>query len=289
MEWYIQIPKLFLPTLLTFIRTFWTVLIFCKINPQCYCDYSKQKPGTFHCFECQLTKKLYTMFSMHIIELLFLFQISIFLALALCTLSAAEEPTAPIHTDLEVKDDNPKQPTLLAIIVPSIDPLESANDLPEEEEDIEEYDGDDDDDFEVENEDGEIMKTARNIVFRPLFTYRQKKTAKRRVQVRRNAARKSSSRRNAQKRNAQPVNRYYSYNRNYYRPRYPSYYPSYYYNAQFPTIAQFTQNLSQHLIKLASMYLCFILLLFIINLFHYLCNNPFAYNKYIIKSQDNLY
>lgn len=170
-------------------------------------------------------------------------QIIAFLAATFCTATIAEEGSAGVPGDVveaAVTTDNEsnKQPTLLAIILPSLDPVQTVdNSLSQQEyDDDDDTDGDDEDSAEDEMEDGEVMKTARNIVFRPLFTYRQKKLAKRRVQVRRNAARKSSARRNAQKRNAQPAKKYYSRN-SYYRPRYPSYYPSYYYNAQFPTIA----------------------------------------------------
>lgn len=159
-------------------------------------------------------------------------QVFVFLVAALWAFSAAEEATTEENAEISGTSETPKQPTLLAIIVPALDPIQSGDDI------FDEPVYDDEDLEDEDTEDGEIMKTARNIVFRPLFTYRQKKLAKRRVQVRRNAARKSSARRNAQKRNAQPANKYYNYNRNsYYRPRYPSYYPSYYYNAQFPTIA----------------------------------------------------
>lgn len=154
-----------------------------------------------------------------------------FLFVTLSTLSLAEESTTT-EENIEIVKTNVtyKQPTLLAIVVPAaLDPIEATDEQLY-------YDEENEDSAEDDNENGEIMKTARNIVFRPLFTYRQKKLAKRRTQVRRNAARKSAIRRNAQKRNTQPVNKYYGYN-SYYRPRYPSYYPNYYYNAQFPTIA----------------------------------------------------
>lgn len=124
---------------------------------------------------------------------------------------------------IETPVQNASQPLIYAVVLP-YQPDGSAEESP---------------DRNTENatsvpEEDEIMETANNIVFRPLFRYRQVQEKKRRVSARR----RNYSRRNAQKRTAKPKYSYSYYrpSNNYYRPRYPSYYPKYYTNAQFPTL-----------------------------------------------------